>query len=81
LADRAVRWYLRQGLSYRDVQELLAKRGIDHVTIYWWVQRFTPLAINAARPCRRKLAAVSVIAGSLWCRSGQMLRPLQGFSR
>jgi hypothetical protein len=50
----AVRWYLRYGLSYRDVEELLAERGIevDHVTIYRWVQRFTPLLINAARPCR-----------------------------
>ena len=30
----AVRWYLRYGLSYRDVEELLAERGItvDHVT-------------------------------------------------
>jgi transposase, IS6 family len=32
----AVRWYLRYGLSYRDVEELLAERGVavDHVTIY-----------------------------------------------
>ncbi len=31
----AVRWYLRYGLSYRDVEELLSERGIevDHVTI------------------------------------------------
>ena len=31
----AVCWYLRYGLSYRDVEELLAERGIsvDHVTI------------------------------------------------
>jgi transposase-like protein len=45
---------LRYGLSYRDVEELLAERGItvDHVTIYRWVQRFTPLLIDAARPCR-----------------------------
>jgi transposase-like protein len=50
----AVRWYLRYGLSYRDVEELLAERGItvDHVTIYRWVQRFIPLLIDAARPCR-----------------------------
>jgi transposase-like protein len=36
------------------VEELLAERGIevDHVTIYRWVQRFTPLLIDAARPCR-----------------------------
>jgi transposase, IS6 family len=41
-------------LSYRDVEELLAERGIavDHVTIYRWVQRFTPLLIDPARPCR-----------------------------
>ncbi|MBG7606104.1 MAG: IS6 family transposase [Actinobacteria bacterium] len=53
----AVRWYLRYGLSYRDVEELLAERGIDvdHVTIYRWVQRFTPLVIEAARPCRHSV--------------------------
>jgi hypothetical protein len=36
----AVRWYLRYGLSYRDVEELLAERGVevDHITIYRWVQ-------------------------------------------
>ena len=50
----AVRWYLRYGLSYRDVEELLGARGIevDHVTIYRWVQRFTPLLADAAGPCR-----------------------------
>ena len=49
-----VRWYLRFGLSHRDVEELLAERGIqvDHVTIYRWVLRFTPLLAEAARPCR-----------------------------
>jgi transposase-like protein len=50
----AVRWYLRFGLSYRDVEELLAERGVDvdHVTVYRWVWRFTPLLSDAARPCR-----------------------------
>ena len=53
----AVRWYLRYGLSYRDVEELVAERGVDvdHVTIYRWVQRFTPLVIEAARPCRHSV--------------------------
>ena len=48
----AVRWYLRFGLSYRDVEELLAERGVevDHVTVYRWVQRFTPLLAEAASP-------------------------------
>ncbi len=50
----AVRWYLRFSLSYRDLEELLAERGIevDHVTLFRWVQRFTPTLIEAARPCR-----------------------------
>jgi IS6 family transposase len=53
----AVRWYLRFGLSYRDLEELLAERGIqaDHVTIYRWVLRFTPLLADAARPCRHSV--------------------------
>jgi transposase, IS6 family len=53
----AVRWYLRYGLSYRDVEELLAERGIDvdHVSIFRWVQRFTPLLVEAARPCRHRV--------------------------
>jgi transposase-like protein len=36
------------------VEELLAERGIevDHVTIYRWVQRFTPLLADAARFAR-----------------------------
>jgi transposase-like protein len=57
----AVRWYLRFGLSYRDVGELLTERGVqvDHVTAYRWVQRFTPLLAEAARPCRPR-------AGDRW---------------
>ena len=36
------------------VEELLAERGVtvDHVTVYRWVQRFTPEFIEAARFCR-----------------------------
>jgi transposase, IS6 family len=32
----SVRWYLRFALSYRDVEEFLAERGIqvDHTTVY-----------------------------------------------
>jgi transposase-like protein len=53
----AARWYLRYGLSYRDVEELLAERGVevDHVTVFRWVQRFprcepTPPDSVATRP-------------------------------
>src|SRR5271157_853620 len=40
----AVGWYLRFSLSYRDVEELLADRGllVDHVTVWRWVQRYAP---------------------------------------
>jgi hypothetical protein len=51
----AVAWYLRFGLPYRDVEELLAERGIevDHVTVYRWLQRFTPLLpMPPGRPSR-----------------------------
>ena len=53
----AVRWYLRFSLSYRDVEELLAERGVevDHVTIFRWVHHFTPELIEASRPCRHAI--------------------------
>jgi len=37
----AVRWYLRFPVSYRDLELMLADRGVavDHVTLYRWVQR------------------------------------------
>jgi len=41
-------------LSYRDVEELLAERGIevDHVSVFRWVHRFTTLLADAARFAR-----------------------------
>jgi len=40
----AVRWYLRYSLSLRDVKELLDERGlgVDHTTVWRWVQRYGP---------------------------------------
>jgi transposase-like protein len=48
---------LRFGLSYRDVEELLIERGVevDRVTVYRWVQRFTPLLFEAAWPCQHRV--------------------------
>jgi IS6 family transposase len=71
----AVRWYLRYGLSYRDVEELLAERGVevDHVTIYRWVQRFTPLLADAARFARHSpgdrwfVDETYVKVNGIWC--------------
>jgi IS6 family transposase len=40
----AVRWYCRYPLSYRDVRDLLAERGIavNAATVFRWVQKFGP---------------------------------------
>jgi len=48
----AVGWYLRFSLSYRDVEELLAERGlsVDHVTVWRWVQRYAPEIQRRLRP-------------------------------
>lgn len=39
-----VRWHLTYKLSYRDLVEMMAERGVDvsHTTILRWVQRFVP---------------------------------------
>jgi hypothetical protein len=50
----AVRAYLRFGISYRDVEELLAERGIDvdHVSIYRWVQGSPRLRCPQSSPAQ-----------------------------
>jgi len=39
-----VRWYLRYKLSFRDLVEMMAERGLQlaHTTIMRWVQRYVP---------------------------------------
>src|SRR5262249_18967287 len=51
----AVRWYLRYGLSYRDVEELLAGRGIevDPVRGARWGEDFPNECLGSARPAHR----------------------------
>jgi transposase-like protein len=51
----AVRWYVRYRLSYAEVSEWLAERGVlvDQSTIYRWVQRFLPLFGQVARQYRQ----------------------------
>jgi transposase, IS6 family len=47
-----VRWYLRFSLSYRDLKELMAERGlsVDHTTIWRWVQHYGPELNRRVRP-------------------------------
>jgi len=39
-----VRWYCKYGISYRDLEEMMQKRGVevDHTTLYRWVQQYVP---------------------------------------
>jgi transposase-like protein len=54
----AVRWYLRFPISYRDLERMLADRGVavGHVSLYRRVQRFAPELEKRTRrhlrPCR-----------------------------
>ncbi len=50
-----VRWYLSYKLSYRDLEEMAAERGleVDHTTIYRWVIKFTPELEKAVRLLKR----------------------------
>jgi transposase, IS6 family len=47
-----VRWYLRYCLSYRDLEEMMAERGlkVDHTTIYRWVQQYAPELEQRCKP-------------------------------
>jgi IS6 family transposase len=51
----AVRWYMRYALSCR-VRSWIDESGItiDHVTLFWWVQRLPSDLIDAARPSRHQ---------------------------
>jgi transposase-like protein len=73
----AVRWYLRFGLSYRDVEELPAERGVEvnHVSVYRWVLRFTPVVAEAARPCRYAVGSRAIRALSRAGGAGRRTAP------
>lgn len=56
----AVFFYVRFGVSYRNLEEIMAERGveIDHATLDRWVVKFSPL-IAANAQARKKPTAVS----------------------
>jgi len=56
-----VRWYLRYKLSYRDLVEMMAERGlpIAHTTILRWVRRYAP-------EFDKRWSRFSVQAGTSW---------------
>jgi len=54
IIQHAVWLYLRFTLSYRDVEELLAERGLDisYATVRCWVLKFGPVIARRLRRCR-----------------------------
>jgi hypothetical protein len=54
IIQHAVWVYLRFTLSYRDVEELLAERGLDisYETVRCWVLKFGPVIARRLRRCR-----------------------------
>src|SRR5215211_403279 len=51
----AVRWYLMFPVSYRDLELMLADRGVDvaHTTIFRWIQAYAPEIEKRIRPYLR----------------------------
>ncbi|PJX31441.1 IS6 family transposase [Klebsiella sp. A-Nf5] len=52
---QCVRWYLAYALSLRNLEEMMAERGIvvDHSTLHRWVIRLVPLLDKAFRRHKR----------------------------
>ena len=56
----AVYFYVRYGVSYRDLEEIMEEHGaeVDHATLNRWVVKFSPM-IAANAQARKRLTAVS----------------------
>lgn len=54
----AVFFYVRYAVSYRDLEEILAERGVtvDHATLNRWVVKFAPLIAAQAQTRKRPTA-------------------------
>nr|AYF52190.1 hypothetical protein [Klebsiella pneumoniae] len=61
----AVRWYCKYGISYRELQEMLAERGVnvDHSTILPLVQRYAPEMENGCAGTGVTLRSLPVAHG------------------
>lgn len=69
----AVRWYLRYPLSYQDVVDLLAERGIsvDRSTVYWWVIKFGPEITKRTEKHLRRTSVNWHVDGTYVRRGGE----------
>ncbi len=55
----AVFFYVRYPVSYRDLQEILAERGVsvDHAILNRWVVRYSPQIAGQAQIRKRRTAS------------------------
>jgi transposase-like protein len=69
-----VRWYLRYQLSYRDLEEMMYERtlGVDHTTVWRWVERYAPEINERIRP-HLKLAGASYRVDETYIKVGKGL--------
>ena len=53
----AVLFYVRYAVSYRDLEEILAERGVavDHATLNRWVVKYSPLIAASAQARKRPI--------------------------
>lgn len=53
-----VRWYLAYGLSLRNLEEMMAERGlnVDHATIHRWVVRYSPELLERFNRLKRTVS-------------------------
>ncbi|KLK90920.1 integrase [Microvirga vignae] len=54
-----VRWYLAYNLSLRNLEEMMAERGIkvDHAIIHRWIVRYSHELLNRINSCKRAVNA------------------------
>ena len=80
LRNRAVRRYGKFGISYHNLEEMLAERrvDVDRTTLFEWVENYGPLTIKTAyatikhfavsTPCARARRGSSGMAAVSWER-------------
>jgi transposase-like protein len=75
---QAVRWYFRFTLSIRDVEELMAERGVEvsREAIRCWVIKFGPLI--AANLRRNRPSPTGAVRQTLTCLHLERPKPLMG---
>lgn len=73
----AVYFYLRYGVSYRDLEEILAERGVDvdHATLNRWVVKYSPLVALVAQQRKNRTASPWRMDLSLPCRRPRRPNP------